>query len=66
MPAKKLEWYRRHCFNVVGEIVLGVLAIKDLSIPLDIQTDTGKKLLKEYDDCLAARTFYDRPNDEGT
>ncbi len=66
VPAKKLEWYRRHCFNVVGEIVLGVLAIKDLSIPLDIQTDTGEKLLKEYDDCLAARTFYDRPDDEGT
>jgi ubiquinone/menaquinone biosynthesis C-methylase UbiE len=53
-PEKK-EWYRRHCFNVVREITFGVMAIKDLNKPLPIGKDTGERLLRKYDECMAAR-----------
>lgn len=60
-PPEKREWYRRHCFNVVSEIVFGALAIKQPNVPLAIQPDTGEQLLNEYDDCMAARRPYEVP-----
>ena len=60
-PPEKLEWYRRHCFNVVREIVFGVMAIKDINKPLPIQTDTAQRLMRQYDECMAARVPHKHP-----
>jgi hypothetical protein len=54
-PPEKQEWYRRHCFNVVREIVFGVMAIKDPNIPLPVDADTPQRLMRRYDECMAAR-----------
>jgi ubiquinone/menaquinone biosynthesis C-methylase UbiE len=54
-PPEKKEWYRRHCFNVVREITFGVMAIKDINKPLPIENDTAERLLRKYDECMAAR-----------
>ena len=52
---EKLQWARRHLFNVVHEIIFGVMAIKDLDKPLPIQADTAQRLLEQYDECMSAR-----------
>jgi SAM-dependent methyltransferase len=52
---EKQEWYRRHWFNVVREIDVGVLAIKDRTRPLPIEPDTAQRLMRQYDECMAAR-----------
>ena len=64
-PPERLQWFRRHCFNVVREIDFGILAIKDPNSPLPIEPDTGQQLLKTYDECMAARVPYGttRPSD---
>ena len=56
-PEKK-DWCRRHYFNVVSEIVFGVLAIKERGTPLPIGPDTPKQLLKDYNKYNAARIPY--------
>lgn len=58
-PPEKKDWYRRHCFNVVKEIVFGVMAIKDISKPLPIEKGTEQRLLQKYDELIAARTLYE-------
>jgi hypothetical protein len=47
-PPEKKEWHRRHCFNVVREIMYGVMAIRDLSRPLPVDADTPKRLMRRY------------------
>ncbi len=58
--AKKKDWARRHYFNVVREIIFGVLAIKETESPLAITPQLGDELLREYDSCMAARIPYSR------
>jgi SAM-dependent methyltransferase len=55
---EKKEFARRHYFNVVREIIFGVLAIKDLDAPLPITEETPSQLLKNYNKYLAARKSY--------
>lgn len=64
-PPEKQEWFRRHCFNVVREIILCVMAIKDVNRPLPIQADTAQRLMRQYDECLAARVLHKKPGSAG-
>lgn len=59
-PPERQEWCRRHYFNVVRQIVFGVMAIKDADHPLPVETDTPQRLLRQYDEWEASRVHYGR------
>jgi len=56
-PGKR-EWYRRHCFNVVREIVFGVMAVKDMRHLLPVTSSTAEQMLRDYDHYNNARVLY--------
>jgi SAM-dependent methyltransferase len=55
LPATIQNWCRRHLFNTVREIDFGLVAIKDIANPPQINTQI---LMMEYTDCLNSRVRY--------
>ena len=52
------DWARQHYFNVVREIVFGVLAIKEKNAELHITSNLSNQLLEEYDRYTCSRIKY--------
>jgi hypothetical protein len=57
LPYPLKGWCRRHLFNVVRKIDVGLVAIKNQNQPLEIPKKS--EMLKEFDKCIRSRLNYE-------
>ncbi len=66
VPPPFRSWCRRHLFNVVRKIDLGLVAIKDGEQGVPVEGDTVRAMRREFRACVEARRPYEGgPDDEG-
>lgn len=58
VPQPFRSWCRRHLFNVVWKIDIGLLAIKDPTKPICVDVRTRRRLEREFRACLDARVTH--------
>lgn len=56
VPYPLKVWCRRHLFNVVRKIDIGLLAIKDPEMHLDIPAKS--RMVRQFDSCIRSRKHY--------